>query len=217
MLNNVYFQVSLVVTFILVLLLSVTKNDVLKSFNDKQKKQYNLVLLVAALAGAISFLITRSTTGAVISVVILTGVISIYEDETTKSVNRNMLRVGYLFTNIISYVIINNTPEMMSCKLFLIVYFVAFLIALLFFSGIGPSDARMFMLVCPLFVLLFKDDSLILLLTVIITCMMYQQYRQAISLESKAGVPMALPIYGTTFVLIMINVLDLILSSRFTL
>lgn len=214
MLSNIYFQLSYASTIALIMLMSIFKNGALDSLDENKKKQYKWILLSALGIGGASFFLIRSAIGAVISVVVLTGIISIFEDEATKSVNRNMLRVGYLFTNIASYVIISNTPELIPYKLFLIVYFIAFLIVLLFFSGIGPSDARMFMLVCPLFVLLFKSDSLILLLITVMVCMSYQQYRQAVSIDSRAGVPMALPIYGTTFLSIVLYVLDLSITSQ---
>lgn len=217
MLNNVFFQLFYEITFVLIVLLSKNRNGVLDSLDSKQKNQYNWVMVGGILAGIISLAVDRSAIGAVVSIVLLTGFISIYEDESTKAVNRNMLRVGYLFTNIASYVIINNTPELAPYKMFLIVYFVAFLIVLLFFSGIGPSDARMFMLVCPVLVLLFRDDSLIFLLAIIASCTAYQQFRQRLEADPLLGVPMALPIYGTIFVLIAYYAINIILSSVFTI
>lgn len=215
MLNSVFFWLLYVAIFALIIYLSMTKNGVLESLDSKQRRQYNWVIAGASLVGIISLALFRSAIGAIISIAVLTGLISIYEDESTKAVNRNMLRVGYLFTNIASYVIINNTPELETYKMFLIVYFVAFLIVLLFFSGIGPSDARMFMLVSPVSVVLFQDNSLIFLLVTIMSCMTYQQYRQRLEIDSSVGVPMALPIYGTTFALIAYYAIDIILSPLF--
>ena len=165
-------------------------------------REYGLVLVGASLLYSIVFFLSTKRLvfsldsltrvhALMFSILAFVSVVGGYEDLKCKEVNRNLLRISYGVVTLLGLFFVRYlTDSPSSLYMYLISFFVAFMIVLLFFNGIGPSDARMFLLISPIVVFLFKQLSLLAILVSLVICMAYQKYRQK-ELGALESVPLA--------------------------
>lgn len=211
--NTIFFALLPLLTFTSLYLNDIRKDSLFKK-SELNKKEHVIVTIVSLIAYASLYFILKNVTqnegdnilSLMIAVLGFVTVLGTYEDLKTKKVNRNMLRIAYIATIALSFYYIdkNYIPEgTIGLKFLLAVYVVSFISVILFSNGIGPSDARMLLLIAPVLLALKGAWSLLLVFVVLIisgaTITMVQKKR-----NNKDSVPLGPSILIPTLIISLV-------------
>lgn len=196
-----------IISVIAIMYTSLKSNDIIDS-GEISYKEHIKVNAFSVLAFIVNFVVLKYLTNIdlsyimILSTILMITVVSFYEDKKTGKVSRNFLRVGYLYTNIIVALINKGLTTNH------ILFFLLFSAVLLFVNDIGPSDARMFMLVSPVYVLFMKQPAIGLLIMLAVSAI----YLKAVQIirKDKKPVPMAPAIMTSSYVILTLSALSIL-------
>lgn len=210
------------VTFLVLLYFTISKNESRDSMIESGKTTktlYNFVVVMGSILYWLSIYLTKYFSDMnndfynlffpMIGITSYIMVIAGYEDLINMTVNRHMLRVGYIMNNIFCLIFIGLSNDSFFTKFYMYIYtillLISFMLTLLFFvSGLGPSDSRMLMVISPMLIIMFRNDfqkmllfdveypfSLLVLIGILAIVAVYMLIIQAIHKDFKKRLPLA--------------------------